>query len=139
MDLGSGEIRASGKLDRRGRLQATIAGVRLEAGIHDDGLGVTVFHRGQATRLDRHDPLAGVTGDTGEGGRLVAPMPGKIIRVLCEAGAEVAIGAPLLVLEAMKMEHTIAAPAAGTVTTLRFGAGDQVQEGAELLVIENAG
>ena len=136
LDLGSSEIHASGKLDRRGRLQATIAGVRLEAGIHDDGLGVTVFHRGQATRLDRHDPLAGVTGDTGEGGRLVAPMPGKIIRVLCEAGAEVAIGAPLLVLEAMKMEHTITAPANGRVVSVNFAEGELVDESADLIDFE---
>ena len=78
------------------------------------------------------------TGDVEEGGagRLVAPMPAKVIRVEVAVGDSVARGATLLVLEAMKMEHTIAAPADGTVTSLRFGEGDQVEEGVELVVFE---
>jgi 3-methylcrotonyl-CoA carboxylase alpha subunit len=60
-------------------------------------------------------------------------MPGKVVAVRSEAGARVKRGAPLLVLEAMKMEHTIAAPADGVVESIRFRAGDQVDEGAELV------
>jgi 3-methylcrotonyl-CoA carboxylase alpha subunit len=69
-------------------------------------------------------------------GSLAAPMPGKVIALLVEPGARVAKGAPLLVLEAMKMEHTISAPADGVVKALHFAVGEQVPEGAELLTLE---
>ncbi|HVV75936.1 MAG TPA: biotin carboxylase N-terminal domain-containing protein [Mycobacteriales bacterium] len=69
-------------------------------------------------------------------GSLVAPMPGAVVRVLVEAGATVAKGDPLVVLEAMKMEHTVASPAAGTVSEVRVQAGQQVDSGAVLAVVE---
>jgi 3-methylcrotonyl-CoA carboxylase alpha subunit len=69
-------------------------------------------------------------------GSLAAPMPGKVIALLVEAGARVEKGAPLLILEAMKMEHTISAPADGVVKAIHFAAGEQVPEGAELLTLE---
>jgi 3-methylcrotonyl-CoA carboxylase alpha subunit len=69
-------------------------------------------------------------------GSLAAPMPGKVIALLVEPGDRVAKGAPLLVLEAMKMEHTISAPAEGVVKALHFAVGEQVPEGAELLTLE---
>jgi 3-methylcrotonyl-CoA carboxylase alpha subunit len=71
-------------------------------------------------------------------GSLAAPMPGKLLQVLVQAGARVAKGAPLVILEAMKMEHTIAAPHDGRVAEVHFKAGDQVAEGAELLRLEAA-
>jgi len=76
--------------------------------------------------------------DTGEddGGSdtaLNAPMNGVIVTHLVEAGATVAEGSPLLVMEAMKMEHTIQAPADGTVTSFHFAAGELVDGGALLL------
>ncbi len=74
--------------------------------------------------------------DTGHAeGRLTAPMPGKVIAVLVEVGAVVEKGTPLIVMEAMKMEHTIDAPAAGKVEEVLYAVGDQVDEGAQLLVI----
>ena len=63
-------------------------------------------------------------------------MPGKVIAVNTHAGARVNIGTPLLVMEAMKMEHTIVAPADGVVAELLYGIGDQVAEGAELVRFE---
>jgi biotin carboxyl carrier protein len=71
-------------------------------------------------------------------GDLRAPMAGKIIRVLVQPGAQVAAGTPLLILEAMKMEHQITAPQDGTVTRLLCREGDQVATGAELAVVEPA-
>jgi len=71
-------------------------------------------------------------------GSLAAPMPGKVLQVLVQPGAKVAKGAPLMILEAMKMEHTIAAPYEGRVAELHFKAGEQVAEGAELLRLEAA-
>ena len=61
------------------------------------------------------------------GGSLLAPMPGLVVRVLAEPGAAVTAGQPLVVLEAMKMEHEVAAPAGGIVTELRAAAGQQVK------------
>ena len=74
----------------------------------------------------------GSEGQGAEGG-LVAPMPGKVIAWLAQPGTDVAKGAPLLILEAMKMEHTITAPAAGKLNGFRFAVGEQVTEGAELV------
>jgi 3-methylcrotonyl-CoA carboxylase alpha subunit len=71
-------------------------------------------------------------------GSLAAPMPGKILQVLVQVGASVARGTPLVILEAMKMEHTIAAPRDGRVAEIHFKAGEQVNEGAELLRLESA-
>jgi 3-methylcrotonyl-CoA carboxylase alpha subunit len=68
-------------------------------------------------------------------GSLAAPMPGKVIALLVKPGASVTKGTPLLVLEAMKMEHTISAPADGVVKAIHFAAGEQVPEGAELLTL----
>jgi acetyl/propionyl-CoA carboxylase alpha subunit len=72
-------------------------------------------------------------------GSLLAPMPGLVRRVLVEVGAAVTAGQPLLVLEAMKMEQTVAAPAAGVVAELRAKAGEQVAPGQVLAVVEAAG
>lgn len=70
---------------------------------------------------------------------LLALMPGKVIALVAAEGAKVEEkGAPLLILEAMKMEHTITAPAAGTVKAFRFGVGDQAGDGAELVEFEAA-
>jgi biotin carboxyl carrier protein len=76
------------------------------------------------------DPGAG-----GRGGSLLAPMPGVVVRVLAEAGAAVTAGQPLVVLEAMKMEHEVTAPAGGIVTELRAAAGQQVDAGQVLAVV----
>jgi len=69
-------------------------------------------------------------------GAVVAPMPGKVIKLAAERGASVEAGQVLIVLEAMKMEHELAAPAAGTLSELRVAEGDQVEAGAALAVIE---
>ena len=69
-------------------------------------------------------------------GTLAAPMPGKVLQVLVRPGDTVAQGAPLVILEAMKMEHTIAAPHDGRVAEIHFKAGEQVNEGVELLRLE---
>jgi propionyl-CoA carboxylase alpha chain len=71
-------------------------------------------------------------------GALIAPMPGKVIKLEVEAGAEVQAGQVLIVLEAMKMEHELTAPGAGTVSELRVAEGDQVEAGAALALIEPA-
>jgi 3-methylcrotonyl-CoA carboxylase alpha subunit len=65
-------------------------------------------------------------------------MPGKIIALKVEAGAKVERGQALLVMEAMKMEHTIRAPADGVVEKIHYKVGEQVDEGIELIHFEAA-
>lgn len=95
-----------------------------------------VFGEGGVHVLELYDPLAHAQDTQGEhGGGLTAPMPGKIISISVKAGDTVEKGQPLLVMEAMKMEHTISAPANGRVEEVFYGVGDQVTEGAELVSI----
>jgi len=84
------------------------------------------------------DPFAADVGEAAAGGRIVAPMPGTVTRILAQPGTQLPRGAPLLVLEAMKMEHTLRAPADGHLTALKCAVGDFVQEGTELADFEPA-
>ena len=92
-----------------------------------------VFWQGQHRVISWSDPIAHAGESESEGGRLTAPMPGKIVQLMVDEGASVKKGAPLLIMEAMKMEHTISAPANGKVEALNYAVGDQVAEGAQLL------
>ncbi|SAK91621.1 carbamoyl-phosphate synthase L chain ATP-binding protein [Caballeronia catudaia] len=100
-----------------------------------DGDVFHVFLEGAAFAFEWQNLMAHA-GDVEQEGRLTAPMPGKVVGVLVEAGALVERGAPLIVMEAMKMEHTIVAPATGIVGEILFEVGDQVADGAQLLVLE---
>jgi 3-methylcrotonyl-CoA carboxylase alpha subunit len=92
-----------------------------------------VFHAGHHWQILWRDPIAHAGEGEADEGRLTAPMPGKIIALLVSAGERVVKGTPLLIMEAMKMEHTINAPGDGTVSELLYAVGDQVDEGAQLL------
>jgi len=83
--------------------------------------------------LVEYDPLASaeIQGETAE--RIVAPMPGKVARLLVREGEHVSRGQPLAVLEAMKMEHTLAAPGDMEVEAVAVAAGDQVAEGTIII------
>ncbi len=133
------EVTIEGMIDSEGGLNAVIDGRRLRAGIvrRDDDL--VVLLPGEAHRLTIIDPRAAGDLDEAGSGQLNAPMPGKIVQVLVEEGASVEKGQPLMILEAMKMEHTISAPGKGKVAKLNFRAGEQVPEGAALLQIEAEG
>ncbi len=69
-------------------------------------------------------------------GSLLAPMPGTVVRVAVEQGQTVSAGDPVLVLEAMKMQHTVSAPYAGVVTEINVKTGAQVASGEVLAVVE---
>jgi 3-methylcrotonyl-CoA carboxylase alpha subunit len=86
--------------------------------------------------LQRINPLAHVAQDAAAGGNLSAPMPGKLLSFMVKVGDKVQAGQALAVMEAMKMEHTVAAPAAGKVAELLYAPGDQVAEGAPLLRLD---
>jgi len=102
------------------------------------GNEATVIADDVTWRLYYIDPLAPRAAAAASGGRLTAPMPGKVAQVLIAAGGAVKRGQALMVLEAMKMEHTIAAPADGTVERVHFAPGDLVEEGAELIAFSAA-
>jgi 3-methylcrotonyl-CoA carboxylase alpha subunit len=118
-----------------GALRLRLDGHHFNATAVPEGNGWHVFSQGASRRLalrqNAHD-------DDSEAvpGLLTAPMPGRIIKVMTQAGRKVAKGDPLLILEAMKMEHTITAPADGVVKELHYAAGEQVLEGAELIRLE---
>ncbi|CAG0995033.1 3-methylcrotonyl-CoA carboxylase alpha subunit [Burkholderiales bacterium] len=92
-----------------------------------------VYRGGRSWRFRHLDALAHAGEAAGGGGHLTAPMSGTVISVLVKAGEAVAAGQALLVMEAMKMEHTIVAPAAGKVVRVAFSGGEQVKDGAELI------
>ncbi len=115
------------------RFDLQFAGRRDTVQTWTTGETVHVFCARGATSLVEIDRLAHAGEGEGEGGRLTAPMPGKVVSFAVKAGDAVKKGQPLAVMEAMKMEHTIAAPADGTVAELLYAPGDQVAEGAELL------
>ena len=97
-----------------------------------------LFEGASRNRVEVHDPISPRAVGPARQGDLRAPMPGRIVNLIAEVGREYARGAPLLVLEAMKMEHTIVAPADGIVAAVHFSVGDRVAEGADLGDIEDA-
>ena len=131
------DVRAHGREGRLHieRLDAGAAAAAQDASVVREGALRHVFAPGARARLTLVDPLA-QTDDVEHGGHLTAPMSGTVVAVLVGAGDVVEKGAPLVVLEAMKMEHTIVAPAAGRVAAVHFGAGDRVGEGADLVDVE---
>jgi 3-methylcrotonyl-CoA carboxylase alpha subunit len=96
-----------------------------------------VFCGSEMHRLRCVDPLAHSAVEEAHAGRLTAPMSGTVVAVLVQAGEAVAKGAPLLILEAMKMEHTIKAPTSGKVSAVHYRQGEQVAEGAALIDLDD--
>jgi len=118
----------------RYHLQYGAEGVRVQIEEEVDHLRVVIGqHEYRLRWRNPREPLVeGYLADTS----LAAPMPGRIIAHLSPAGTTVTKGAPLLIMEAMKMEHTICAPANGTVRGYLAAVGQQVKEGAELIDFE---
>jgi len=118
-----------------GALQVTLEGVSFRVRAVRDGAQWHLFRDGTHRILTLRSAQAAPAPDAIIGS-LEAPMPGKVLQVLVRPGDTVAKGAPLVILEAMKMEHTIAAPHDGRVAEIHFKAGEQVNEGVELLRLE---
>ena len=95
-----------------------------------------VFAAQGASQITMVDTLAHAGAVQEVGGRLTAPMPGKVVSFAVKAGDKVKAGQALAVMEAMKMEHTMTAPVDGEVVELLYATGDQVNEGAELLKLK---
>ena len=113
-------------------------GLRIAADVSVTPETVTVIDQGQVRELKRIQ-LRLETAEDAEGpGAVTAPMPGKLLELKVAEGDAVDKDAPLLVLEAMKMEHTLTAPKAGIVAAIAAAPGDQVSEGAPLITIGDA-
>jgi 3-methylcrotonyl-CoA carboxylase alpha subunit len=125
--------------------QVEMSGKRLSIVTADEAFAATVvpvgnmrhvFCHGDQRMLTAIDPLAHSDEHETHGGHLTAPMSGVLVAVMVKAGDDVSRGSPLMVLEAMKMEHTIVAPADGTVRAVHYAAGERVNEGADLVDID---
>ncbi|MDO5103338.1 MAG: acetyl/propionyl/methylcrotonyl-CoA carboxylase subunit alpha [Lautropia sp.] len=124
-----------GPLPDSDAIEVAFDGQTLNAHVYRNGNVLDVFAAEGQDSVTWIDPLA-QSDDQADGGRLTAPMPGKVISFAVQAGDKVTKGQPLAVMEAMKMEHTICSPADGVVAELRFAPGDQVMDGEELLSIK---
>jgi 3-methylcrotonyl-CoA carboxylase alpha subunit len=131
-DAVAGALRAEGR--DQFYLQYGDAGVRLQ--ITQEAGQLRVLRGPEEFRLRLRDPRQPQVDSYLADSSLAAPMPGRIVAHLVVAGTKVAKGAPLLIMEAMKMEHTICAPAAGTVRGYHAAVGQQVEEGSELIDFE---
>ncbi|MDA5192574.1 acetyl/propionyl/methylcrotonyl-CoA carboxylase subunit alpha [Govanella unica] len=137
-DFGGHSMKVRALRGQDGELRADLGGETLRAIVVRAGHDVSVIIGGVTRRVQYYDPGVAAEEGTSTGGGITAPMPGKVTRVMVAAGDSVTRGTPLLILEAMKMEHTMTAPVDGTVAALHVGEGDQVTEGSVLAVVEAA-
>mgnify|MGYP003668344025 CR=1 FL=1 len=126
-------VRATGRWAGADCLEMTYGDGIVRGNVFRDKDALTVFVDGVRYALKVDDPLASRSGGAADAGSLFARMPGVVVAVPVSAGDAVSAGAPLIVVEAMKVEHTLRAPADGTVTSVPYKPGDRVAEGAELI------
>jgi len=135
MVVGESELVVRGEFETDGRLAAEIDGHRVTASVIRHGHERHILGPLGTRQLEYVNPHLAEASAGSHGGRLTSPLPGRVVSVAVKAGDSVSAGQTLMVIEAMKMEHSIAAPAAGTVDAVHFSEGDQVDEGAELLTL----
>ena len=123
--------------DRTLRISTSAETVRRPKAIRQ-GRTLYLEWNGELQAVTAFDPIAEAEACYQQHGGLVAPMNGSIVRVLVEAGQAVEVGTVLIVMEAMKMEHSIRAAQAGVVKSLFCTEGELVSEGAALLEMEGA-
>ena len=126
----------TGAIDPDGRLVADVDGVISRATVVAIGEHRIVIRERDTVQFELFDPLSHLGVDDGGVGKLSAPMPGKVTDVFVKPGDTVAAGSNLMILEAMKMEHTITSPTDGVLSSVNFDAGDQVSEGDVLVSFE---
>ena len=135
ISFGEKTVQATGTLDGT-ELRANIDGYQLQASIAEHDGTFSLYTQDSALSFELAKPDLGDDTDTGGGGGLTAPMNGTMVTLLAAAGDEVKKDDALLVMEAMKMEHTIRAPADGKVVEFFYQPGDLVDGGADLLTFE---
>ena len=133
----SARVTATGRWLDDVRFEADIGGRLVHAVVVRGDGTIEVRVAGRADTLLLRAPRA-ATAEPGGDGRVVAPMPGRVLALDVQAGQSVSIGDRLLVLEAMKMEHRLVAKVAGTVSAVHVAEGDQVGDGMMLVEIEAA-
>ena len=133
ISIGPATYSVSGESGDDSRIAAMIDGQRVQATVIWHHGRSHVFLEGQSYVFVYIDPLEIAAEGHSKESSLLAPMPGRVIAQLVQAGDRVEKGAPLMIIEAMKMEYTIHAPVEGRVESYHFAVGDQVTEGAELL------
>ncbi len=145
LELPDGPIDATVRRGSGGRLAIVLGPDTIEASVVrratlDGGIDYTVFVGVGGRRLRLIDPLDVTQYESTPADETAvrSPLPGKIIDLKVKAGDKVSKGQPLLVLEAMKMEHTLSAPVDGTIKSVRYAVGEQVAEGAELIEFDVA-
>ncbi len=136
LGLPGGESFVRGRRVDSAHIEAEIDGSSLTAMAVREADAIWLHSPRGAFRLRLDDPLASEAMQGDGPGRLTAPMPGVVIAAPAVEGARVERGAPLVILEAMKMEHVIRAPSPGKVTRVCFRAGDRVREGDRLVLFE---
>jgi 3-methylcrotonyl-CoA carboxylase alpha subunit len=135
LEIGDWAVLVDGGRDAEGCVSVVLDGVRRFIRAMDHERETMVLLDRESWRLVELDPLATAAGDDPTAGRLTAPMPGRVTQLMVSPGNHVRRGQPLMIIEAMKMEHTVTAPADGVVEAVRFAIGDQVEEGAELITV----
>jgi 3-methylcrotonyl-CoA carboxylase alpha subunit len=135
LHMGKRDCEAAAEHIADDELAVTLDGGRRTARVLEHEDERAVFLDGESWQFTAVDPLAPPAGADIAGGRLTAPMPGRVIQLLVAAGEAVRQGQAMMVIEAMKMEHTIAAPRDGVVEAVHYAAGDPVEEGAELIAL----
>jgi 3-methylcrotonyl-CoA carboxylase alpha subunit len=135
--LGCGDVEMSARAERkdRGVLCVELDGLHFEATVVATESGWRLFLDCRAWTFDSHDPLRVAEREDTLSGGLTAPMSGRVTALVAQPG-KVRKGAPLMILEAMKMEHVVAAPADGVLNSFLFALGDQVTEGVSLIAFE---
>jgi acetyl-CoA/propionyl-CoA carboxylase, biotin carboxylase, biotin carboxyl carrier protein len=127
-------VRASARRDR-GTLVVTFGGRRTTFRRAQDGDRLWLAANGRTWSVDEHSLLESGAASVTDGGPVTSPMPGTVLVVKAAEGDVVVAGAPLVVVEAMKMEHTVTAPVDGVVTELHVRAGQQVALNQPLAVV----
>lgn len=118
-------------------LNVIVNGHRLTVHCFQDGDDLTLFHEGEQFNCRQYRDTFAESEESGDAS-LAAPMNGAVVAVLVEKGQKVSEGETLVVMEAMKMEHSISAPHDGVVSDIFFAEGDLVNEGSELLALDAA-
>ena len=136
LDIAGNHYDISGEMLDDNNLSAEINGRRINAVFMQNNQEINALYEGKQWQFTLHDPRLEGSDSDSAGGGLVAPMPGAVVALLVGIDDEVKAGDALIVVEAMKMEHTIVAPSDGKVTDIFFAVGDQVEDGNELLSLE---
>lgn len=136
LSLDGQALEAEAAFESDGSIAASLNGRRVQARVVRVSGDLVVLMQGRSYAFEPHDPLEAAEHAHDAGTDLRAPMPGKVVQIMTKPGDRVRKGQALAILEAMKMEHTLAAPGDLTVKTVPFRAGDQVGEGAVVVSFE---